>query len=305
MEAPQIVPNVSGIDETATVPNLPDQDKTGNALASQRFRMLEDIARELSGELIFPTCFDVAIQLRKALQDPNRPLDRITDIVGIEPLVSAKLLRLANSALYNPAGNEVRNLQGAISRLGLDIVRSTALAIAMSQLLRSRDMADFTDTTRYLWEHSLHSASAAYVIARRLTRLNPEEAMLAGLVHDLGAFYMLYRAMQYDELRVRPDTVKYLIIQWHESIGYTLLSALGLPEDIVEAVREHDQPRPLPAVPRNLGDVVYVSNLMAGGAAEWLYQDTDKTDPQPLAAPYLALRDEIAARTAEMRAAFA
>lgn len=285
-----------------------DQDKTGSELNAQRFQMLEDIAKELSGEVVFPTYFDAAVRLRKAMQDPNQSLDAIANALGIEPLISTKLLHLANSVLYNPSGNPVRSLQAAISRLGLDTVRSTALAIAMNQLLRSKDMADFSDLTRNLWEHSLRTASAAYVIARRLTRYKPDEAMLAGLVHDLGAFYMLYRATQYPELRSRPDSVRYLIIQWHESIGHTLLLALGLPEDLAEAVREHDQPRQAPpAVPRNLTDIVYVANLMAGGAHEWLHQDTEKgiIERQTLDAAYIALQDEIAERTEEMLTAFA
>lgn len=284
-----------------------DHDKTGNELNAQRFQMLEDIARELSGDVVFPTYFDISIRLRKVLQDPNQSLDGIASVISIEPLISTKLLRLANSVLYNPAGNEVRSLQSAISRLGVDTVRSTALAIAMHQLLRSRDMADFAEITHDLWQHSLRTASAAHVVARRLTRFKPDEAMLGGLVHDLGAFYMLYRATQYEELRSRPDTVKYLIIQWHESIGHSLLLALGLPEDIAEAVREHDQPRvSLPPVPRNLSDVIYVANLLAGGSHEWMHQDNEASAAarQTLDASYLALQDEIAERTQEMLAAF-
>lgn len=284
-----------------------DQDKTGRALNAQRFQMLEDIARELSGEVVFPTYFDAAIRLRQVLQDPKQSLDGIAKALAVEPLISTKLLHLANSVLYNPGGSEVRSLPAAVARLGINTVRSTALAIAMNQLLRSKDLADFTDLTRSLWEHSLRSASAAHVIARRLSRINPDEAMLAGLVHDLGAFYMLYRATQYPELRARPDTIRYLIMQWHESIGHTLLLALGLPEDIAEAVREHDQPRQAPpAAARNLGDIVYVANLIAGGAHEWLHQDTEKgsIERQTLDPAYLALQDEIAERTAETLAAF-
>lgn len=126
------------------------------------------------------------------------------------------------------------------------MVRTTALAIAMNQLLRSKDMVLFADFTRLLWEHTLKAAAATSVLARRCTRINPDEALLAGLVHDLGAFYMLYRAAQYEELRTRPDTVKYLIVQWHESIGVSLLAALGMNEDVVNATIDHDQPRLLP-----------------------------------------------------------
>jgi HD-like signal output (HDOD) protein len=85
---------------------------------------------------------------------------------------------------------------------------------------------------------------------------------------------MLYRAAQYPELRQRPDTVKHLIMQWHESIGVSLLNALGLPEEIVEAVIDHDHPRAvIPTTIRTLSDVVYLSNILAGAHLEWLYQD--------------------------------
>lgn len=288
------------------MPSSTDQDKTGSALNAQRFRMLEDIARELAGEVVFPTSFDVAVKLRRMLQDPDYTLEQIGRLISGEPLIAVRLLRMANSALYNQDGTEIRDLQHAIARLGQNVVRSTALAIAMQQLLRSRDLAEFSDLSAMLWRHALKSACAAQVIAARMTRTSPDEAFLAGLVHDLGAFYMLYRAAQYDELRLRPETVKYLIIQWHESIGHTLLLALGLPEDIAEAARDHDQPRDMPLAPRNLGDIVHIANLLAGGTAEWLEADLDKAAcvMQGLAPCYLELQQEIETRTEALRATF-
>lgn len=282
-------------------------DLKGAALKAQRFRMLEDIAEELSGEVVFPTCFDVALRIRKALQNPDLPLDKIVEQIGVEPLIGVKLLQLANSVAYNPGNVEVRDVKSAIKRLGLDTVRNTAMAVAMGQMLRARDMAGFDEIARSLWIHTLHTAGACYVIAKRLTRVNPDEAMLTGLVHDLGAFYMLYRATQYDELRARPETLSYLIARWHESIGLSVLASMGMPEEIVEAVRDHDVLRPLPAVPKNLRDIVYISNLMVGGLFEWTHQDVDPQELERHAPgePYLALRDEIEARTTEMLSVFA
>ena len=80
--------------------------------------------------------------------------------------------------------------------------------------------------------------------------------MLAGLIHDLGAFYMLYRAAQYDELRRRPDTIKHVIVHWHESIGVSLLNALGLPEEIILATEDHDRKAILLNPPRPLASLV-------------------------------------------------
>jgi HD-like signal output (HDOD) protein len=283
-----------------------DADKHGLALRQQRFQMLEDIAQELRTDVVFPTCFDVAIKLREMLSDENVALDKLSALISLDPLIPVRLLRLANSAAYNPAGQTVRDVKSAVIRLGLKVVRATALATAMKQLLRSRDMAEFKGLADTLWEHSLLSASAAYVIARRLTRLNADEAMLAGLIHDLGAFYMLYRATHYPELRSRPDTVRYLVAQWHESIGVTLVEALRVPGDIVEAIRDHDQPRDIPDEPRTLADVVHVSNVIAGGGVEWLLQEGEDRAAECLAegSVYHVLEAEIHAHAKDMRAAF-
>ncbi|TXI73824.1 MAG: HDOD domain-containing protein [Dechloromonas sp.] len=252
-------------------------NKTGDDLKAQRFQMLEDIAKELSGEVVFPTYFDAVLRLRKVLQDPNETIGGIATAVSLEPLISAKLLHLANSVAFNPQGNQVVDLKSAVSRLGLNAVRSAALSIVMTQLLRAKGMASFADLTHKLWEHSIHTAAAARVLAREHTRFNADEAMLAGLIHDLGAFYMLYRATQYEELRERPDTVRYLIVQWHESIGISLLNALGLPEEIVNATEDHDRLRPAPETLRTLSDVIYVANMLSGGHFEWLMQDLGST----------------------------
>lgn len=286
-----------------------DPDKKGDALKAQRFQMLEDIAKELSGEVVFPTYFDAILRLRKILQDPDQGMGEIAAAIAVEPLISAKLLHLANSVAFNPDGREVVDLKSAVMRLGLNTVRSAALSIVMNQLLRARGMADYSVMTQGLWEHSIKTSAAARVLARNLSgsRLNADEAMLAGLIHDLGAFYMLYRATQYDELRHRPDSVKYLIIQWHESIGVSLLNALGIPEEIVDSTIDHDRLRPPPSPIRTLRDVIYIANMLAGGHFEWLMQD--QSDPAghltAIESAFGHLHPEIDALTSDMRSAFA
>ena len=286
--------------------NSDDRDKKGDELKAQRFEMLADIAKELSGEVIFPTYFDAVLRLRKVLQDSSLSIIEIAAAVSMEPLIGAKLLHLANSVAFNPAGLEVVDLKSALTRLGVNAVRTTAMSIVMSQLMRAKGMANFAELTHALWDHSIKTAAAARIIAKNLTRLNPEEAMLAGLIHDLGAFYMLYRATQYEELRHRPDSVRYLIIQWHESIGVSLLNAIGIPEEIVDATVDHDQVRPTPSPIRSLPEVVYVANMLAGGHFEWLMQDQSDypADLNLLNEKYGYLLPEIDALVVEMRTSF-
>ena len=271
------------------------------------FRMLEDIARELAGEVVFPTCFDAAFRLRQELQNPQLPTARIATIVSTEPLVATKLMHLANSAFYRRHGSTPANdLKAAINRLGIDLVRTTALTIAMGQLLRSKALVSFREFTRALWTHSIKTAAASRILARVHTRINPDEALLAGLVHDLGAFYMLYRAVQYAELRVRPDALRQLIRQWHESIGVTLLNALGMPDEIVQATIDHDQPRQLTMPLRTLADVVYVGNIIAATHFEWLHEDFEIDDGETgvVRQHFAELLPEIDDDTLEMQAVF-
>ena len=285
----------------------PHLDKVGEALKAQRFQMLEDIAHELSSDgVVFPTCFDAALHLRKELQNSDLPVTRIARIVALEPLIASRLMHLASSVLYSPDGTPAQDLQTAILRLGVEMVRTTALGIAMGQLLRSKDTALFRDFSQTLWDHSIKAAAATRLLARAFTRINPEQALLAGLVHDLGAFYMLYRAAQYEELRTRPETVKYIIVQWHESIGVSLLSALGLPEEIVNATIDHDQPRTIPESLRTLEDLVFVGNILAGSHLEWFHQDADPDAGQVglVRRHYEELLPKIESDTQEMQAVF-
>jgi HD-like signal output (HDOD) protein len=284
----------------------PNDDKKADALKAQRFKMLEDIAKELSGgDVSFPTCFDAALQIRNVLKDANVSLRAVARVVSMEPLVVAKLLRIANSVTHNTSGKQVVDVETAMARLGIETARSVAMAVAMDQLLRSKDLVGFGDFSRDLWTHVLRTAAGARVLARHHTRFNRDDAMLAGLVHDLGAFYMLYRAAQYEELRMRPDSVRYLIVQWHESIGESLMVALGLPEHIIEAVRDHDQPRPPVESLKTLADVVYVANMLAGGLEEWSRSGSLNVEQHPeLENPaYIALMGEIEAEYQELSGA--
>lgn len=288
------------------MPTALQPDLSGEKLNQQRFQMLEDIAEELSGEVVFPTCFDVALHIRNALQDNEQPISKIVTQVSMEPLIGSKLMSLANSVAFNPSGREVKDLKVAISLLGLENVRSAAMAITINQMMLSREMADFQHLAMGVWQHSITTASAAYVLAKRLTRLNADEAMMAGMVHDIGAFYMLYRVSKYNELCARPETIKFLISQWHESIGLSVLASFGMAEEIIEAVRDHDVLRPAPKTLRTFNDVVYVANMLAGGHAEWMHMDVDPAtiDQFALGEEYLSLQEEIQTRAAEMRAVF-
>jgi HD-like signal output (HDOD) protein len=281
-------------------------NKTGTALKAHRFKILSVIAEELAGDVVFPTCFDVSIRLRSVLNAPDASLADVANVLAGDPLISSKLLGMANSVGFSPGlGTEVRDLKSAVQRLGLQNVRTIALGLAMKQLTLSSQMSGFEGFAKGLWDHSIRITSACQVIARKMTRLNPDDAFFVGLVHDIGAFYMLYRTSQYDELRRRPESLKHLVVRWHESIGESLLHALGVPEQIVDAVRDHDQPRPLPPTLRKLEDLLHVANRLIGTTADYVLPAVEAPRAAtPELGPYLPLLPEIQVHSAELLSAF-
>lgn len=232
------------------------------------FRILEDIARDLSGDVNFPTCLDAAILVRNTLKNPFANLQQVVQAIGVEPLISSKLLRLANSAAINPGGQRIADLSTAIGRLGFDIVRTTSLAVAMDQMLKSRHLAGYDNISRQTWEYSIQVAAIARVLARHLGRVNPDQAMLTGLVHNIGVFYLMYRAAEYPEYRNNEPAMIELLIGWHEGIGESLLHILGVPPQITDAVRDQSVMRNV-ETPCSLADILYFAKQLADSKPQW------------------------------------
>jgi len=102
------------------------------------------IERELeTGSLNFPTVLDLSLRIKRAADDPDSSLEDIAKLIRLEPVLSARVIQMANSVIFNRAGNTVTNVSTAVRRLGISNVRVTALIVAMDQLgqeHRSRSM---------------------------------------------------------------------------------------------------------------------------------------------------------------------
>ena len=247
------------------------------AASSIHFRILEDIARDLSGDINFPTCLDAAMLVRNALKDPFASAEQVVQAIGTEPLIASKLLRLANSVAYNPSGAPVSNLNSAIKRLGFDIVRTTSLAVAMDQMLKSKNLAAYDHIARQTWEHSLQVAAIARVLARHLGRVHPEMAMLTGLVHNIGIFYLLFRAAEYPEYRNNEPAMIELLVGWHEGVGESLLHILGLPASITDAVRDQSHLSRVES-PCTISDILYFAIVLSGAPLPWQNNTVDAAE---------------------------
>lgn len=226
----------------------------------ERYEILKKIAAEIErGEVSFPTSAVVALKLKRALDDPDCPLDHAARLVQAEPLLSAKVVAVANSTVCNRSGRPITDVRTAVLRLGFRYLRALASAVVSRQLA-----VPATPSDRYLaerlWQHTAHVAALAQVLARRVTRLDPETALFAGIVHEVGAFYLISRTRDY------PGLLDDDFPAWSESgeaeVGRAVLRALAVPQAIIDAIEVCWQGF-LAMPPTTLGDTLLLADELA------------------------------------------
>lgn len=226
-----------------------------------RLEAFKSLAAEANrGELTFPTNLDATLKLQRALDDPDCDADMAARLVQAEPLLAARTVAIANSAAYNRSGNEVTNVRAAIQRVGFRTLNALVAAVIVRQLDSKITQPALRAMADQLWRHSTHVAALSQVIARRVTKSDPDTALFAGIVHEVGSFYLLSRAEEY------PGLLDGAPEEWLEygevAIGRGVLGKLAVPASVMEAIEAmwHGM-RALP--PENLGDIL----LLAGDLA--------------------------------------
>jgi HD-like signal output (HDOD) protein len=244
------------------------QTQPGSASTNKAaFEFVQLLAQELSsGKVELPSFPDIAIKVRKVLADDNVNLDMVLRVVGSEPTLAARLLQIANSAALSN-GTPVRDLRNAVQRMGLNMVRGASIAFAMAQMKKAHDLKGLEEPMAALWQRCTAVAAMAHVVARRLTKVNPDTALLAGLLHGVGELYILTRANRHPDLFADRPAYDTIVRDWHVSVAQALLENWEIAEDIVKAVSEFEDLERRHTGPADLSDVLTVAHLMVS------YQD--------------------------------
>jgi len=210
--------------------SVPDLNAAG-------FAFVRSLASELSsGQVDLPSFPDVAMKVRQALDDESVTVERIARIAGAEAGLAARILTMANSAAMGYTGKPVTDLKTAVTRIGQSNVRTAALAFALNQLRRATLFKHIIPELERLWRRSTHVAALARLVADRSRTLNPDLAMLAGLLHNIGSVYMLARSQAQKQTGWSDETRDLLLKDWSASIGRSIAENWGLPEAVVDAI---------------------------------------------------------------------
>ncbi len=150
--------------------------------------------------------------------------------IDSDPAIAAKLIRVANSAMY--AGSDpVDTTSGALVRLGWSTTRQLVTSFAMREMFNT-DSASLKRRMQKLWRHSIEIAATCFVVAGKTRQFEPETALLAGLLENVGAIAVITYARKYPEITARPTELERVIETLHPRVGNMMLRSWGLPENV-------------------------------------------------------------------------
>ena len=241
-------------------PTRDSDSQPPDGLSASAFDFVCKLAAELStGRVELPSFPRVAIQVHRVLGRPDVTDDRVARVIACEAGLAARVLALANSAALSRGGRPILDLRQAVTRVGHQNTRSAAIAYSLGQLRMARQLRHIVDQLSSFWQHSTMVAALAHVVATHTRAADADEAMLAGLMHNIGGVYILARAEPGSLLFSDVATRDAIMRDWNAQIGRAIAENWGMSEAIAEAIAEQDVTMRPVSGRRDLLDVLSVA----------------------------------------------
>ncbi len=217
----------------------PEEAGSSDPDMDDEHRLLMAFYRELrSNQVSLPSLPDVAWKVRRLADRDDTSSDDIARALTADPAMAAKLVRACNSALYR-GFSEVRNVRDGVVRLGMNTTRQLVSVFSLGEIYRSRE-PELQQAMDRLWDEARTVAALAYVLAESATRIEPEEALLAGLLHNIGVVPVLVHAERYPGLIVSSPALERAIAELRGDIGAAILERWNFAPGFIEVARHAD-----------------------------------------------------------------
>jgi putative nucleotidyltransferase with HDIG domain len=243
-----------------------------------------------------PTLPTTVLRVMQMIEDPLCSTADLARIITADPAMSAKILRLANSAFYG-FRQKISNVPQAVTLLGFATLKNALLSAAVFDLFRLSATTGFDMAA--LWKHSVATATAAKMVAKRVRFPNAEKAFTVGLLHDIGkimiARYLptslttIVQAVNEEKLAMYDAETRTLGLA-HPGFGAWVMSRWNLPTPLIEAVEFHHHPTRA-QYSFDLAGIAYLANILTHRAAIGSGGDTLMREMDPAILDYFNLNE--------------
>ena len=210
-----------------------EEEERREAESRLSFQLYHDLKNDST---ILPSLPDLALRIRRAIDDDVSDAKAIAKLVEADPAMAAKLLKAANSALYGGLA-AVETCPAAVVRLGMATTKQLVLSFALKEVFRSEEPM-IQDRMHVLWKHSAQIAAICFVLAREIKGMQPEEALLIGLVHDVGAIAILNYIHKYPALGQDEAALEETITRMRGELGAMILRKWKFSSAVIAGARD-------------------------------------------------------------------
>lgn len=186
--------------------------------------------------LLLPSLPDVALKIKAECEKENSSAQMIAEVIISDPAMSVRLLQIANSSLYRTRIS-TDNIQMAITKLGLKLVRDLIMSLSMKQLYKASNDV-IAERFNELWLASTKTAAIAHLLAATQKHLDPEKAMLAGLIHNIGALPIILMAEEDDDLFDQPSELFRVVQKVQGEVGAYIFQNWHFPDYMIDVAQE-------------------------------------------------------------------
>ncbi len=218
-------------------------------------------------QLMLPTLPEVALKIRDTVEGDNASAQQVADVVVQDASLSARLIQVANSPIYHGA-HKVDNIQSAVTRLGLNMVRDMVIRLAMKQMFQATSDA-LDKHFRRSWNTAVEVAAISRMLAVGVAGVNPEQALLAGLIHNIGSLPILVLAENDDELFCDEEALGLLINELQSPVGELIVEHWCFADNMIEVVKNVHNFHYTHDGAANLVDIVQVALLQGRYIADY------------------------------------
>ncbi len=212
-------------------------EKTSKTAASlAKNQLYQDCYKFMqSDKLALPTIPDVSVKIRRAINDDKANNSKIARVVQVDPSITARLIQISNSPLYR-GRRKIESCPEALTRLGLKASQDIITAFAMKAVFSAKS-AVIRKKMQELWAHSSYVASISAVFAHKTPGFDPDRAMLAGLIHDIGIVPILTYADKRPDILTNPKDLADTIKNLRAKIGVQIIRKWDFPVDFEDVIK--------------------------------------------------------------------
>ena len=235
-------------------------DETDPGEISTEDQLTQTLQDDLEHDrLVLPSLPDIAIRVGREMNEENTNAHKLARIIQTDPVITAKLIRAANSPLYTGV-SPVDSCSAAIIRLGANTTHNLVLTFALRELFVTRSPILKTQMQQ-LWEHSVKVSAICYVLAKVIGGFNPEHALLAGLLHDIGVVAILNYTKRFPDVLKDETTLNQVIQDLRGTVGGRILRTWSFLEDLATAAEAAEDWQRQHEGPADYADLVIIAQL--------------------------------------------